>query len=566
MRSTRYYDTHAERLSEHYDGMEPDRVHRGWVKEHLPDEPGFACDIGAGSGRDANWLADLGWDVVAVEPSNRMRYVAEGRARPGVIWLDDALPDLSGLRALGDRFDLILLSAVWMHVAQPRRERAFKKLSELLKPGGVLVITLRHGQDEEENAARGFHEVSADELIEYATSRALHFTSRSREPDTEARQGVSWETLVFTMPQDGSGSLPLLRHIIINDNMSSSYKLGLLRTLTRIAESARGMAVQQDEDHVRIPLGLVGLYWLKQYKPLLLGHSPLPQRPGGRGDYGFVGDDFNRLKDISGYDLRVGGRFDPEHGAIVTGAIRDACRTIKQMPARYITYPGGRKPVFEIEWRTVRRQSASIILSPDYFWRFGAFLIPTPMWQTLGQYACWLEPTILREWSDLVQPWTDPPHRSVATDVFDWEEGVRNTDTARGRFMALKEAGQAMPCVWSASRLRLDQLQIDHCFPWSRWFNNDLWNLVPSNDRINRSKGDKLPSASTLAGARERMMTWWQQAYLDSSLEERFLIEAGASLPTLAPGDTGLAAIYESLKHQRARLKADQQLPEWTVR
>ena len=158
MKSTRYYDDHAEALCSQYNAIAPDAVHRGWVEKHLPDKPGFACDIGAGSGRDANWLAAKGWDVVAVEPSAEMRRVAMATSHPNVTWLDDSLPHLNKLRSLGHRFDLILLSAVWMHVPPTARERAFRILSEMLKPSGVLVISLRHGSDEEENAQRGFHE------------------------------------------------------------------------------------------------------------------------------------------------------------------------------------------------------------------------------------------------------------------------------------------------------------------------------------------------------------------------------------------------------------------------
>ena len=82
-------------------------------------------------------------------------------------------------------------------------------------------------------------------MLEYTKSRALALTERFSQPD-QTRGHVSWETLVFTIPDDGTGSLPLLRHIIVNDNKSSSYKLGLLRVLTRIAESAPGIVVHSN--------------------------------------------------------------------------------------------------------------------------------------------------------------------------------------------------------------------------------------------------------------------------------------------------------------------------------
>ena len=66
MHSTRYYDDNTYRLSDQYNSLSSEVVHRTWLTEHLPSTPGLACDIGAGSGRDSNWLAAKGWDVIAV--------------------------------------------------------------------------------------------------------------------------------------------------------------------------------------------------------------------------------------------------------------------------------------------------------------------------------------------------------------------------------------------------------------------------------------------------------------------------------------------------------------------
>lgn len=344
MKSTQYYDEHAARLSAFYNAIESDAVHRSWIEKHLPSKPGFACDIGAGSGRDAHWLASQGWDVVAVEPSANMRELAMAASHPNVTWLDDSLPDLKKLRSLGHRFDLVLLSAVWMHVPPSARERTFRILSELLKPSGVLVITLRHGGDEQENIERGFHTVPADEVLEFAKRRAVALTGRFSVPD-QSRAHVSWETLVFTMPDDGTGSLPLLRHIIVNDDKAATHKLGLIRSLVRIAEGAPGMVLKRTDDYVYIPFGLVGLYWLKLYIPLVLQNklkqSSIHKQYENKG-LGFAKPShFYRLNNLSPFDLRVGANFNPEVAAIVIGAINDACANIQRMPATHITYAMG---------------------------------------------------------------------------------------------------------------------------------------------------------------------------------------------------------------------------------
>ncbi len=504
MRSTRYYNKNARQLSDLYDSLSSDDVHRSWAENYLRKEPGLACDIGAGSGRDANWLANKGWDVIAVEPSIEMRALAEDRSHGNIAWLDDALPSLGKLRSLGHRFDLILLSAVWMHVAPANRERAFRIVSELLKPSGVLVISLRHGSDKIENRERGFRAVSSDEILIYAKSRALALTSHSKTPDPN-RPHVQWETLVFRMPDDGTGSLPLLRHIIVNDDKSSSYKLGLLRVLTRIAEGSPGAVTKRTDDYVEIPLGLVGLYWIRQYKPLLLTHK-IAQHPSRTTGYGFAKDDFYALNSVSSYDLRVGATFTDETSAVVTGAIRDACKTIVAMPVRYITYPGQNRQLFEGSLSSVRKTNRAVTLSADFLGLFGVFRMPATLWDALGQYACWLEPAILREWSALTRGWEIADYRSTDVDLFEWDDAKRNTSIPAGRVQALKAQGFRVPCVWSASNPRAPQ--IDHCFPWARWANNDLWNLMPASASVNLSKGDRLPSAVAMADAKNRIINW----------------------------------------------------------
>jgi SAM-dependent methyltransferase len=199
---SRFYDSHSRELAEGYHRMPPEAVHRAWLPLLDRRTPGLACDIGAGSGRDASWLAEKGWDLIAVEPSAGMREQAQESAHPKVTWLDDSLPELRRLRAMGHRFDLILLSAVWMHLAPGVRERAFRILAGLLKPGGDLVITLRHGSDDEENRKRGFHPVSAEELEAFARSRAVVVSLRERHPDVGGRAHVDWETVVLSLPDD----------------------------------------------------------------------------------------------------------------------------------------------------------------------------------------------------------------------------------------------------------------------------------------------------------------------------------------------------------------------------
>jgi SAM-dependent methyltransferase len=104
-----------------------------WLEGLLPSSPALILDVGAGTGRDAAWFVGLGYDVVAVEPAAAMRAQA-ARLHPDqrIRWIDDRLPALTATHRLGLTFDLILLSAVWMHLAPADRPARFASLSPYL--------------------------------------------------------------------------------------------------------------------------------------------------------------------------------------------------------------------------------------------------------------------------------------------------------------------------------------------------------------------------------------------------------------------------------------------------
>ena len=216
------YNKNAKRFFTQYQSLTFEQVHSDWLPQ-LDKKTGLALDVGAGSGRDALALAERGWDVVAVEPAAELRRLGEAATvHRSIQWVDDSLPDLSEIRKLSYRFDLVLVSAVWMHLPLTYRERAFRILTELLAPSGMLVITLRHGPGDGE---RQFYEVSKAELDSFARHRAVMPVPLPDMPraDQLKREDVWWETAVYRLPDDGTGALPTLRHIIINDNKSSTY-------------------------------------------------------------------------------------------------------------------------------------------------------------------------------------------------------------------------------------------------------------------------------------------------------------------------------------------------------
>lgn len=201
--STAGYREEADRLAVQYEEVTFAEVHREML-HLLPAPPAGVLDIGAGTGRDAAALAALGHRVVAAEPTAELR--AHGlrlHQDSAVTWLDDALPDLPAVRALGGRYDLVLLTAVWMHLDPVERRSAMGTLAGLLAPGGRVLMSLRHGPVP---PGRRMFDVPAEETIALAGEHGLAVLFRGDRGDLHARGGVRWSLLALHRPDPVSRS------------------------------------------------------------------------------------------------------------------------------------------------------------------------------------------------------------------------------------------------------------------------------------------------------------------------------------------------------------------------
>lgn len=192
-----YYDQNAYGLFVQYESTRFTDVHTDW--QHLLPKSGEVLDVGAGSGRDSAYMASQGLHVTAVEPAKNLRVLGSNcHHHKSITWLDDTLPTLTNTISLNKKFDLILLSAVWMHLSAAERKTAISTLCLLLKPRSSLIITLRHG---ESGDARIMHPVSFDEiklLLEHTEFACQLLTKNKHNADTLGRNQVSWQTVQIT--------------------------------------------------------------------------------------------------------------------------------------------------------------------------------------------------------------------------------------------------------------------------------------------------------------------------------------------------------------------------------
>jgi SAM-dependent methyltransferase len=540
----------------------------GPVRDLIPVRQGaFALDIGAGTGRDAAWLAGLGLEVVAAESAEGMR--AEGaRLHPELRWVDDRLPELSRVHRLGLSFDFVLLSAVWMHLPQRDRRRAFRKMATVLAPGGVLLMTLRHGP-----GAPGppLYEATVGEVEALARDFGLGVVRVVADrPDPLGLFEVTWTLIVLRLPDDGSMGLPLIRGIILNDSKTATYKLGLLRAVAKIADSAPSLAVYaaDESDRVEIPLGMVALNWVRAYLPLVGAGLPQAPKNSGPEGLGFAKSGFRALMDlnITAQNLRVGASFTNERATALCEALGEASRTIVKNPAHFTTLPNSATPVFAPSPRSPR-PTGPVILTAAFLSEWGTLSLPGHLWRTMLRLGAWIEPVLLAEWTSLTRGFATRMGLDLAPGRIEaslaWQDPLRDTSVARDVARRLEKAGAPITCVWSGQPLTLQTLDIDHALPWTAWPCADLWNLVPSLRSVNQhQKRDRLPTASALAAAREPIIQWWDAAWrADPALARQFAAEARAALPL--DGDATPDAVFAGLEWRRLRVRQDQQAPEW---
>jgi SAM-dependent methyltransferase len=102
--------------------------------------PGRALDLAAGEGRNAIWLAELGWSVTAVDFSRvgldkGRRLAAARRVEGRVNWV---VADLDDYQPAGAAFDLVMIA--YFQVGAELRAKVLARAAAALVPGGTLFV------------------------------------------------------------------------------------------------------------------------------------------------------------------------------------------------------------------------------------------------------------------------------------------------------------------------------------------------------------------------------------------------------------------------------------------
>lgn len=105
----------------------------------LQTRPGRALCLAEGEGRNAVWLARLGYSVTAVDLSVVGLTKATVLAQRAGVQITTVHADLAEYGLGEQRWDLIV--SIWCHLPPQLRAAVHRSVVAALKPGGLLVLT-----------------------------------------------------------------------------------------------------------------------------------------------------------------------------------------------------------------------------------------------------------------------------------------------------------------------------------------------------------------------------------------------------------------------------------------
>lgn len=323
--------------------------------------------------------------------------------------------------------------------------------------------------------------------------------------------------------------------IIERDSKTTTYKYALLRGVIDIIQD-NSPYILISRNRVHIPTGLLVEKWLLYYYPILKSQTLIPQING------VTNLAFSKLfcKFISDYESR--GGFSVFYNDLKNKGIPEDLQsdffelakkirnTITNMPMKYI----GRSinhdfySIFNYENQTLKRSPHIDIelLIKD----FGTFSIPSEYYEAFRILGSFIngQDSILFKWAEFSVNASNNKLsvQKVLNEVLKSPITVREIKASKKLYKDILKKKGKVYCVWTGKHIL--NYDIDHMIPFSVWKNNDLWNLLPSDSKINNQKRDKIPTPEFIERQKNLILDYWKIIF--ESQSQRFQKEMQVSL------------------------------------
>ena len=312
-----------------------------------------------------------------------------------------------------------------------------------------------------------------------------------------------------------------INYIIENDSTSSTYKYVLLKSVINASQKYDHL-IKLENSRANIPLGLIVEQWILDYMPFVFKNiyqgtskTTVLDKP--------ISEIYNNIFNILNLDKSVewvyaymqftkvlqNPTMSEELSKQFLKLAKKIADKIVNMPMRYT---GKNEYEFfspqRYKFGEVKLSSNEIYNSSFVVNDFGYFSISEQhynIFRYLGQ-TLYGTSTIMSKWKqktdslNVNQEITKNIIDKISSDVLE----VRETLSIRKILDTEKE------CIWSGKELKNGNYDVDHVLPFSVWYNNDLWNILPTDRVVNQQKKKaKIPSRKLIEKRADVIMNYW---------------------------------------------------------
>lgn len=336
-------------------------------------------------------------------------------------------------------------------------------------------------------------------------------------------------------------ALKQISFIVENDKTSSTYKYVLLKSVIDASQRYDHL-IRVEDSRAHIPLGLIIERWMFDYFPFVFKgirqqHSQASQILNKPIEEAY--EEIFNLLHLNRHDpweqaykaMQSAFKNTNQSSTIAKAFLslaKELAKTITTMPMKFIG-----KEHYELfqpdntQYGRIKlqsTQSCNILFLTQEFGYFSISETHYNIFRYLGQNLYGTS-TIALKWKEKTDTLNDQSYEAMhIIDRLSNDDLAIERDTSDIR--AILEDG--MECVWSGKVLTPKTSDIDHVLPFSIWYNNDLWNLLPAYKKVNNQKRDKIPSPALIEKRADIIIDYWKR--YEQKWSTRFNNELDVSL------------------------------------
>jgi len=315
-------------------------------------------------------------------------------------------------------------------------------------------------------------------------------------------------------------ALRQINYIIEHDSASSTYKYVLLKSVINASQKYEHL-IKTEHSRANIPLGLIVEQWILDYMPFVFkdisqqNNKTVLDQP--------ITTIYNNIFQILNLDKTKEWEYaymqftKALQNPTMSGELsKEFLKLSKKIADKIVTMPMKYTGKSEYEFFIPQRYKfGSIKLVNDEVYNssfvvndFGYFSISEQhynIFRYLGQ-TLYGTSTIMAKWKQKTNSLN--ANQETVKDIIEKLSGdtleIRETTSIR------KMLSQEKECIWSGKELKDKNYDVDHVLPFSVWFNNDLWNMLPTDRILNQQKKKaKIPTRRLIEKRADIIMNYW---------------------------------------------------------